>query len=554
MSYPRFRLRKFKALSAQAQFNHGLAWPKDAPSLFKQLQGQDGPVSVLPHMATLNMDRQSHLRQPNIDPIKFAQDINQICKALPSKISRRRFADVYNYFSCRFWAPLEDITLYKALKPSGFDEAPLSRFLLFIISQSPHLVAVSNALRLFKHLTAPIEGELLLALGQQRQLTHLVFDLIKRSDLTSKQSLDLAFSQIYSLSGWQVMQTLDALPDVLTPAQEERILSIPINNLAPFKYSFEERTPDILAVLYRGKLLDVLKRGQPCDAVMLNLLDAYLEILDVLLYSDEGEFEAEEALEAFPIFVNYLSTLNLDLPQLSMLQMLIRYSFDDCEMVLDDEFPYFTPAIEAARSKLFAIAHKDEHRKTIMSKLASDDTRYLSDAIDFAVTFYGMDQFELYFKAAQLEPGQYFDLESWYEDTRPANRTRFLDWAADVIKPDALLAVITDEKTITLSQAKQKILTAVLDSQQDAPEHIIPFIRLGLRLENPTNISALLHHLENLSLHSWPDDSYHSLLRLYEKTSDNWNSWLKKEKRFIKLKDRIGALIKLYEHNNVAGN
>lgn len=352
-------------------------------------------ITLNSETALYNTEIQSYLREPDINETKAARDIVAACMNPPDTIKPVKFAKIYQYFSSRYWAVLEDRRLYDAIIREANQPPYLQALLTLILEKSPHLVAVTNALRLSVYFEFALSNDILRHFVNHNMLASPAFEILFRSGAAPAEKQSFAVEALPLLRGWHILHALKFLPETLPHNLQETVLCLSADEATPFQYTPSEKIDTFLYILRRGNVTEVLKRGRPSDKVIKHLLRSYAYFMDELLFEDHDD--VSQALEAFPVFINHLRTTKLDLNDCHELIDLHSTLSDDVEADLSNpEFSNYTNTIASTVPVIEAIAQRPEIKRYVGELINGKDKFRCKYAVRFALHVYNRDNFDYY--------------------------------------------------------------------------------------------------------------------------------------------------------------
>lgn len=316
-------------------------------------------------------------------------------------------------------------------------------------------------------------------------------------------------------------------------------LATPIRSVgSPFGYTIEDNITAYLDFLYEGRLYETLKTGYPGKEIILNLADAYAEISEMIFWEEDEYYD--EALRAFPLLVNFILETELNVDDLYNVTRIIDNFLDD----EDENWPEHLEGLRSTFKNLSAMFQQENYKNTIYTALEDKSRSDFYELISIATDFYGENTFELYFSFAKHRPVQVLYWKYWVFEMNEAQHLRLMEWARSYMPSDCL------GKPISRNQDYNETENAILELVLRYPEHTLrtrhdqyDFVVWGLSSTDkflPCNAAWLL---EDIPLSEWPDGSKEIITALFTEIEPNWTTFLKKEKRYTTIRERITKLL-----------
>ncbi|WP_143435656.1 hypothetical protein [Henriciella aquimarina] len=319
------------------------------------------------------------------------------------------------------------------------------------------------------------------------------------------------------------------------------LLATPLHSLGHVGYPIEDNIELYLDTLYKGRLYETLAEGYPGPDITRNLADIYAEISALIFWGKDDAYE--EALRAFPLFVDYLSQTVMDV---SDLHNLYRISCNFRDGVPDGGGPDHLSHLDDAVETISAIVCSEPYRSTIENGLRDKVRPDHDDLIDLAVWFHGADEFELHFEHAQFDPVRGLREPHWLVGMNEEQGRRFMAWVRQSLPRD--LPARSIARTQDYSERERAVLSSVLSHSHDTVRRAADRHDLAVWGLSSSDISLACKGawlLEALPLSEWPTGSVAALGGLSEAVDPHWVSWKEDEQAHLNAKDRLGALLQI---------
>lgn len=324
----------------------------------------------------------------------------------------------------------------------------------------------------------------------------------------------------------------------MTPNNSNHPLATPITSAGNWGFLTEDNITAYLDLLYAGRLYETLKTGYPGKDIILNLVDFYAEISEIIFWQ-ENEFY-DEALRAFPHLVSYVLETDLEINGLYNVSRIVSNFLDD----ENENGPEHLEALRTTVQNLSAMFQQEKYKNAIYAALLDKSRSDYYELISMANGFYDEDYFELFFSYAQHRPLQGLYWSYWTFEMDEAQCQRFIEWARSYMPTDSL------GKRVCRTRQYNETEKAVLERVLSYPDHTLrnrqdrhDFLIWGLSSTHkflPCNAAWLL---EDMPLSEWPDGSIEIIKELFDKMEPNWTSWIRKESRYTTIKERLSILL-----------
>ncbi len=308
---------------------------------------------------------------------------------------------------------------------------------------------------------------------------------------------------------------------------------------AGWGYTVEENLPAYLALLRKGKLYETLKKGYPGKEIILNLTDAYAEMTGVIFWDEDGDYD--EALDAFPLLVNYILETELGIYDLYHVSEIVENFLDDGL----ESGPEHLQELKENILLLSAIFEDEKYKSAIYAGLKDKSRNDYDELISMASAFYGESTFELFFSFAKHQPIQVLELSYWTSRMDEGQYQRFMEWTRSYMPADRL------EKPVSRNYEYNKTEKAILERVFFYPEETLKtrrdrydFLIWGISSTDEFMASKAAWLLEDLPLSEWPQGSMEIIEELFNVMEPNWITNVKKENRSLTIKERLGRLLK----------
>ena len=322
----------------------------------------------------------------------------------------------------------------------------------------------------------------------------------------------------------------------MTTSYSSHPLATRITSVGDIGYSIKSNITAYLDLLYSGKLYETLKKGYPEKDIILNLADAYAEISEIIFWQEDEYYN--EALKAFPLFVNYILETELEIDDLYNVSRIVINFLDD------ENGPEHLEALRSAVQNLPAIFQQEKYKNAIYTALQDKSRSDYFELISMANGFYGEDKFELFFSYAQHQPVQVLFWWPWIFEMDEAQCQRFIEWARGYMPTDR------HGKPVSRTHQYNEIEKAVLESVLSYPDHTLrnsqdrnDFLVWGLSSTHQFLPCYAAWLLEDMPLSEWPDGSIEIITELFNAMEPNWTSWITNESRYVTIKERLAILL-----------
>ena len=325
----------------------------------------------------------------------------------------------------------------------------------------------------------------------------------------------------------------------MTSPASNHPLATPLASVGNLGYPIEDNIDAYLDMLYQAKLLETLKVGYPGKDVIHNLADVYAQISETIFWDEDERYQ--EALAAFPLFVDHILQTELNVNDLSRLSEVISGFYDEEP---NSQGPDHRADLKNAVQKLEAI-FKDEAHKTAIYRALEDKARTdFFELIAMANWCYNENTFELYFSYAQHQPAQTLFYSHWLIDLNDDQVRRFISWARTYMPADRLTEPL--ERTCEFNVVERAVLERVLwsaDKVLGCSQDKLDFIIWGLSSTHHVLASNAAWLLEDMPVSQWPEGSPVIIQELFETAEPWWTSWQTNDRKYTTVKERLGELL-----------
>jgi hypothetical protein len=326
----------------------------------------------------------------------------------------------------------------------------------------------------------------------------------------------------------------------MTSTATHHTLATPLTSVGNLGYPIEDNIDAYLDMLYQAKLFETLKAGYPGKAIIHNLADVYAQISEHIFWNEDERFQ--EALAAFPLFVDHILQTKLEIIDLSRLSEVISSFYDEGPSSKGQDH---LADLNKAVQKLEAI-FKDEAYKTAIYSALEDKARTdFFELIAMANWCYDENTFELYFSYAQHQPVQTLFYSHWLIDLNDDQIRRFISWARTYMPADRLTKPL--ERTYEFNVVERAVLERVLlsaDKILGCLQDRLDFIIWGLSSPLHVLASNAAWLLEDIPVSQWPEGSPVLIQELLETAEPWWTSWKRKERKYTTVTERLMELLK----------
>ncbi|AFJ02723.1 hypothetical protein Q7C_1574 [Methylophaga frappieri] len=323
--------------------------------------------------------------------------------------------------------------------------------------------------------------------------------------------------------------------------QSPHPLAVSLYSVGEIGYPVVENIEAYLEALYGAGLYETLAAGNPGEAVIRNLAEAYSIISEMIFWQEDQDYD--QALKAFPLFVEYVTEMQLSLGDLHHITEIVT-SFFDWEA--DSEGPAHLDELKPSIQSLTNLFNRGEYKSAIYSALAEHSYKDVDDLIGMAHWFYGEDEFELFFSCAQHYPLRALSNAYWLIDLNDEQRQRFIAWARRFMPSERL------GKTLSQTQVYTEIEKRILDRVIFHQEHLLKnqkdhrdFAIWGMCSEDRLIALHGAYLLEELPVAIWPQGSKTIIESLLVWTEPHWNSVKRKDgkSQYVKSQDWLRELL-----------
>lgn len=330
--------------------------------------------------------------------------------------------------------------------------------------------------------------------------------------------------------------------------QSHHPLAVSLYTVGQIGYPVIDNIEAYLEALYDAGLNDTLAAGDPGEAVIRNLAEAYGMIAEIIFLQPEliclQENDAyEQALKALPLFVDYVIEMQLSLGDLHHLTEIVTSFFDG---ETDDEGPAHLGVLKPSIQSLTNLFNRDEYKSAIYSALAEHSYKDVDDLIGMAHWFYGEDEFELFFSCAQHYPLRALSNSYWLIDLNEEQCQRFITWARRFMLSERLDKALS--RTQAYTEVEERILDRVifheeslLKNQHDRRD----FSTWGMCSDNLLMTLHSAYLLDDLAVPLWPVGSKAVIIDLLAEVEPHWMSVRKKDGKteYVKSQDWLRELL-----------
>ena len=308
-------------------------------------------------------------------------------------------------------------------------------------------------------------------------------------------------------------------------SQPHHPLAVSLYTVGEIGYPIVDNMEAYLEALYDAGLYETLAVGNPGDAVIRNLAEAYGMIAEIIFWQEDLVYD--QALKALPLFVEYVTELQLSRGDLHHLTEIVT-SFFDWET--DGEGPDHLDKLKPSIQSLTNLFNQDEYKSAIYSALAEYSYKDVDDLIGMAHWFYGEDEFELFFSCAQHYPLRALSNSYWLIDLNEEQCQRFITWARCFMPSERLDKALS--RTQAYTEVEERILDRVifheeslLKNQNDRRDFAI----WGMCSDDLLMALNSAYLLSGLAVPLWPVGSKAVIIDLLAEVEPHWMSVRKKD-------------------------
>ena len=508
-------------------------WPGQSLSIFSQLE--INPNWSVPHGARLlqHHDKEARL----FDEKQMAKDILDWCRSQQGDARSKQLDLVLSLLAERYWARHEVSLVIKKCDWTAKEQKDWCTMLGALLLTSPDFLTVCNTLELLSECKATVSAEVLSVLARHKRLAFPCFDILRNLQLTDAERETICTTMFPTISGYRKLLCLRMMEHPISFDLAKQVLETPIEDIGQFGYPVADNIDQYLEFLSFGRPREYLRQSEPSDRAIRNLISTYALIAEILFWDET--VESDELIGAFPVFVDLLDGLTLELEDL--------YNLSSLHAAISDETS--TPhsaMIEKCAAQIGTILKTRIHRERVAVVLSDPSHPDHVDMIDVAEQAYKANAFDLYFSLAQTDPERALASSHWLYDIRTDQRRLFLDW---FFRQFSLDQVGQDQGT-RASRNYSKTQKLVLDKVLIHPAQLLlesedrlATIQLGLRSDDTVLRMNTAWLLEDLPTCEWPTGAEDVLRSLLQQIEPQWTTWNHREGRYNKAGDRLQSLI-----------
>jgi len=327
----------------------------------------------------------------------------------------------------------------------------------------------------------------------------------------------------------------------MTAKHSKHPLAISITSVGWLGYPISDNIKEYLDFLYKRRLHETLKIGFPEKCVILNLTEAYAEISEIIFWQEDEYYD--EALKAFPLFVDYILETELEIYDLYNVSRIVSNFFDD----ENKNGPKHLQALRSTVQNLSTIFQQEKYKNSIYASLQDKSRSDYFELISIATDFYGEDEFELCFSVAKYNPKQALEWSYWILGMDEGQCQRFIEWARNYMPIDRLGQPVY--RNYQYNETEKAVLENILSNPEKTLKNSQDrhdFLTWGLSSTDKFLSSKAAWLLEDIQLSEWPDRSTQIITELFNEMEPNWTTLKKADNhfsRYVKIKERLEKLL-----------
>lgn len=509
-------------------------WRSDAVSVFSQIKS-DPDWDVEPGTRFL-MHHDPDAK--NLDEKLIAEDILTWCRSDNEAYRSAALERAISKFAERIWGRHEISLLIAACDWTESERDRWCELSRCLLCDSPDFLVVWNSLEVLSACKAAVPTNLLNVLSNHKRLSYPCMDILLNLDLSPDERGDTCTAMISKLSGYRKLLCLRIMGKPVSLDVAQQILETPIIDIGQFGYPLSDNIDQYMEFLSYGRIVNYLKQTEPSENVLRNLIVTYAEIAECLFWDDT--LESSELINAFPVFVSFLDRITLDPRDLYYLSRLHAEVSPESD---ETSAPYFSIREQCA-GQIKSVLEHVHHRERSQSILKDPRHPDHANMIDVATEAYGANAFDLYFALAQEDPDKAFDSSYWLYEMSDDQRRRFLDWIYEQFPLEARNHPLSPP--LNYSKRQKSALNKVLNHSSQIliePNDRLTTLRLGLNSDDTLLSMNAAWLLEDVPHSDWPTNVKQVLGRLLEHINPTWTTWVHKERKYNKARERLQNLI-----------
>lgn len=473
---------------------------------------------------------------------EVASLILSACASSGAHVAQHPHDRLVSLMTDRYWRNHEHQLVQKHCELTASQIKTFRGILLNTMRTTPNIFVVFNCLEQCRVFEFELPLDVLTVLSRHKKLLYPCFDILNRHwNVVGDDKTDLCAHMMLRLSDRRKLVALRMLGPTGSEDLARHVLATRISTVeSGFGYTLEDHIDSYLEFLSYGKLLETLRAGHPGEEIISNLTNTYAEISE-LLFEDYLD-HTEEPIKAFPHFVEHLENTPLSFDDLINLNRV----HDNLNEVAEDNPPENQREFWRAAEKLSRLFQKDENRLRVLDALEDLETPEFAELIEPAVEHYGENRFDQFFKYAQHSPLSGYSMSYWLYDMTDQQRHDLIEWVRSQLPAHVL------GRPLQRDQDYSKVQTQLLSETISKAEHTLvdakdrdDFILWGMSSRNDVLASNAAWLLEDTSPNNWPTGMYNILCELTDATAPTTTSWKRKERHYVKAKDRLTELMRM---------